>query len=261
MIVIRLKGGHGNQMFQYARGRVLAIKYKTQLSIDLNYFKNKNFTPREYNLDQFNIKAKIIEKSKIPFLLKYLLPVIKKINWNGNIYLDGYFQSEKYFKKYSDIIREDFTLKEIPTKTEDLIKEIKNCNSVCMHIRRGDYVGNKLHQVQDIYYYKKAIMELEKKVKIDNIYIFSDDIIWCKENIKFNYKITFVNKEELNITDVEELCIMTNCKYFIIANSSFSWWGAWLAPNKEKIVICPEKWYSNESIDTSDLIPESWIRI
>lgn len=261
MIIVRLKGGLGNQMFQYALGRVLAIKNNTELLLDLNYFKSKNFTTRAYNLSTFNIKAKILQENKIPFFIKYFLPIFKKINWNKNIYLDGYFQSEKYFKEYTGVIREDFTLKEVSIKSESLIKEIKNCNSVCMHIRRGDYIGNKFHPLQDISYYENGIKELEKNVKIDNIYIFSDDIVWCKENLQFNYNIMFVNKDDLGITDVEELWIMTLCKYFIIANSSFSWWGAWLSERVGKIVVCPQKWFADKNIDTSDLIPEDWIRL
>lgn len=261
MIIVRLKGGLGNQMFQYALGRVLSIKNNTELLLDLNYFKNKNFTPREYNLGVFNIKARILQENKIPFLIKYFLPILKKITWSGNIYLDGYFQSEKYFKEYTDIIRQDFTLKEVSIKSESLIKEIKNSNSVCMHIRRGDYVGNTLHPVQDLAYYQNGIKELEKKTNIDKIYVFSDDIVWCKENLKSDRELFFVNREELNISDSEELSIMTNCKYFIVANSSFSWWGAWLSTREEKIVICPKKWFNNESINTNDLIPKEWIRI
>lgn len=262
MITVRLKGGLGNQMFQYALGRVLATKHNTDLFLDLNYFKNKNFTPREYNLDQFNIKAQIIEKSKIPLLLKFFLPSIKKFNWNGNIYLDGYFQSEKYFKEYTEVIRKDFTLKNSPAQNiQILAEEIKKANSVCIHVRRGDYVGNKFHEVVNNEYYVKGIEYIKNHAPIDKIYIFSDDIEWCKNNISFELPTMFVGPEYAGEKGEGHMFLMSKCKNFIIANSSFSWWAAWLSNNEEKIVICPKQWFPDASRDTKDLIPKEWIRI
>lgn len=262
MIDVRLKGGLGNQMFQYALGRVLSIKHNTNLFLDLNYFKNKNFTPREYNLDQFNIKAQIIEKSRIPLLLKFFLPLIKKINWNGNIYLDGYFQSEKYFKEYTEVIRKDFTLKNSPAQNiQILAEEIKKANSVCIHVRRGDYVGNKFHEVVDNEYYNKGIEYINSRTSIEKIYVFSDDIEWCKNNLKFEFPTMFVDSGYAGEKGEGHMYLMSKCKNFIIANSSFSWWGAWLASYPAKIIVAPKQWFPDASINTDDLIPKEWVRI
>lgn len=291
MIVVRLKGGLGNQMFQYALGRSLAVKNNASLGLDLTFLLDRtprtNFTFRDYNLDIFNIKAEIIPSSKISFLNRthkgkfglyfaYLCRKFLKIkgveknhrfdasvfNIGKNAYLDGYWQSYKYFSEIEDIIRQDFTLKDdLADNIKILTKEIKENNSVCVHIRRGDYIGNSHHEVVGKNYYAKGVEMIKQKTKLDKIYVFSDDIKWCKENIKFEFPTMFVDEEYAGKKGEGHLYLMSNCHNFIIPNSTFSWWAAWLSAYKEKIIICPKQWFGDESINTSDLIPESWIRI
>jgi hypothetical protein len=183
------------------------------------------------------------------------------LNIKGDCFLEGYFQSEKYFNDCADVVRQDVTLKNPSPVFVEKSKEMKIGNTVSVHIRRGDYVGNPHHPTMDLSYYQKGIEEIEKKTPIDMVVVFSDDIAWCQEHIKFDYKTIFINKKELGLVDAEELLLMSHCKHFIIANSSFSWWGAWLASNPDKMVIAPKKWFGDDKKTTGDLIPANWIRI
>ncbi len=287
MIVVRLQGGMGNQMFQYALGRVLAIKNSTELKLDTSFFDIKTTPIRVYDLDVFNITANIATKKDIPvmyrlfnnkFIIK-LISTFKKITKNkgqekcfsfdsnilssgSDMYIDGYWQSPKYFAGFEDVIRKDFTLKNPPAQNiQTLSEEIINNNSLCIHVRRGDYVGNKAHEVVDAEYYKKGIEQVSKMTTIEKIYVFSDDIEWCKNNLKFEFPTMFVDESFAGAKGEGHMFLMSCCKSFIIANSSFSWWAAWLCNNLDKIVVCPKTWFPDSTIDTSDLIPESWIRI
>ncbi|MFH0972649.1 MAG: alpha-1,2-fucosyltransferase, partial [Patescibacteria group bacterium] len=179
-----------------------------------------------------------------------------------DIFLDGYWQTEKYFKDIEDIIRSEFTLKtEYSNLNPELIAKISSCNSVSMHIRRGDYITNQntneFHGICFLDYYKKAINLIAEKFPNPTIFIFSDDLKWCKENIKIKYPIVFVKGNK----NYEDLIMMSKCSHNIIANSSFSWWGAWLNNNPNKIVIAPQKWLNNPNINYSDIIPSTWIKI
>ena len=287
MIIVRLKGGLGNQMFQYALGRVLSFKNNTKLKLDPAFFNLnfKNITKRSYDLDVFSIKAEIVEKSEIPFVFRlpkskiviYLIYLFRKIikssgqeksfnfdknilSIGGNTYLDGYWQSPKYFEGFENIISKDFTLKNPPAQNiRNLAEEIANTNSLCIHVRRGDYVGNKNHEIVDNDYYRKGIEYIKNHAQIDRIYVFSDDIEWCKNNLKFEFPSIFVGYEYAGIRGEGHMFLMSKCKNFIIVNSSFSWWGAWLSNYEKKIVICPKQWFTNASININDLIPKDWI--
>ncbi len=295
MTIIRLSSGLGNQLFQYALGRNLAIKNNTNLKL---YFSSREDTARHYALDVFNIAGQNIVKkdwrdiglpdmekrnffSKLSRLIIRWREQKKTINdrkiilepsfnfcpnilkAKDNCYLSGNWQSEKYFIESEDIIRKDLTLKnELSNLSKQWIGKIESCASVSLHIRRGDYVSNpktnQFHGTCDLAYYQRAISAIAKKINNPEFFIFSDDIEWAKNNLKIDYPIYFVSDK--NIPDYEELIIMSKCKHNIIANSSFSWWGAWLNNNPEKIVIAPQKWF-NAPTDTSDLIPEKWIRL
>lgn len=290
MIITRLQGGMGNQMFQYALGRALSIKNNVPLGLDLTFLLDRtpipNFTFRDYNLDDFNIQATIVSQKDIPFLYrKYSLGIFmryidylrrKLINTPGkekkdycfdstiltlghNTYLEGWWQNPRYFNDISDIIRADFTLKNPSTKIQELIKDIKSKNSICLHMRRGDYLNKNHHIVLDEQYYKDALTIINKKEPIDCIYVFDrDDIDWCKKHLKFNYNIIYI---ENDINMAECVTLMSSCRHFIMANSSLSWWAAWLGNYSEKIVVAPKKWIDNVDINTDDLIPSGWIRI
>jgi len=293
MIIVKLKGGMGNQMFQYALGRALSIKNNTALGFDLSFLLDrtprKHFTLRNYDLDLFNISSEIVPQSKIPTnyrkpkskiglcfkILKTKFYKIKGIeksfNFDSSIlsmgddsYLDGYWQSPKYFEGIEEIIRKDFTLKNpLPFNIQNLIEVVKQENSLCVHVRRGDYVGNSHHEVVNKQYYDKALEKVKSLTNIDKIYVFSDDIKWCEDNIKFEYPTMFVGEEYAGTKAEGHMALMSACHNFIIPNSSFAWWSAWLATYKNKIVIIPKKWFPDGSIlgDDEDIVPESWIKI
>jgi hypothetical protein len=295
MIIVKLKGGLGNQMFQYAIGRALSIKHNTSLGLDLNMLLDRSptidttkFTFYDYNLDVFNIDPKIVSKNEIPLLnrkkfggmigrvIEFIkVRILKNPGLERNFtfdptvaligpdtYLDGFWQSEKYFSEVEDIIRKDFTLKNpLPENVQTLINEIKTINSVSIHVRRGDYVGNPVYDFIGQEYYSEGIKKIESLRKIDKIYVFSNDIKWCKDNLFFPYPTMYVGEEYAGEKDTGHLFLMAACHNLIIANSSFSWWAAWLSSYKDKIVISPKQWFGKGSIDTHDLIPENWIRI
>jgi hypothetical protein len=186
------------------------------------------------------------------------------LNLPDNSYLSGLWQTEKYFKDCEEIIRTEFTFKQpLNKKNSELSETIRRKNSVSIHIRRGDYIYNseeyKIHGLCSIDYYKKAVECIANKAGELTLFIFSDDIEWVKNNLKFDFPIIFVDN---NVDDIhEDLRLMSLCKHNIIANSTFSWWGAWLNNNKEKIVIAPKKWFNEFEADTKDIYPDSWMRI
>lgn len=287
MIIVKLIGGLGNQMFQYALGRHLAIINDAKLKLDVSDF--KNYRLRHYALFFFNISADITSGVELKFIKKfnenkisdflgmnYILvkqknsgkeknlhydeSILKK---RGNLYVDGSWQCEKYFEDIRPVLIEDFTVKSGPDeKIRAMLNKIKGCNSVCVHVRRGDYVKNpetnKVHGTCSLQYYRNSIGEIENKVKAPLFCVFSDDIEWCKENLKIKHPAFFV---DFNAPEKahEDLRLMSNCRHFIIANSSFSWWGAWLSENKNKIVCAPKKWFNE--LDEGDIVPKSWIRV
>ncbi len=293
MIIVRLSGGMGNQMFQYALGRTIAIKNNTSVGLDVQDLLDRTprpgrFTFRDYDLDVFNIHAEVVPQSKVPLRYRsirggrlgvYLNKIRRLVfggkgrekgfTYNPNIlsigsdaYIDGYWQSHKYFESIADTIRKDFSFKNpLPDNVQLLETEIKSKNSVCLHVRRGDYVGNPYHEVVFKDYYDEAIAVLQEKTSIEHLYVFSDDIAWCRDTMTFSHPVTFVGEEYAGDRASGHLALMRACRHFIIPNSSFAWWAAWLGEYEHKVVIAPKKWFPDSSIDTSNRIPEEWIRI
>jgi len=269
MIICKLLGGLGNQMFQYSIGRYLSLKYNTPLKLDVKelLFRGNSTSNRyyEYELKIFeNIEAEIVEynsgtRIKEPYYHFY--PKMMTLNINGDIYLDGYWQSYKYFEDIKDILNKDFIFQnKVPNSI--VLEEIKNTNSVMIHVRRTDYLNNDYHGVIDLDYIEKSVSIIEKSISSPKYFVFSDDINWCKNNIKLNNVIFMENQQDIlpYCKGEFDLQLMIQCKHYIICNSSFSWWSAWLNNNENKIVISPKKWF-NRNINTDDLIPKEWIRI
>ncbi|NCS98924.1 alpha-1,2-fucosyltransferase [Candidatus Parcubacteria bacterium] len=297
MLTTNLKGGLGNQMFQYATGRYISVKSGVELYLDTNWFFKKDIlnsdTKRKFELDKFNIKgqisdpdqarkikypygslSKILSKFEKKFLDKYYLDyhpqLLKEIQEklkkdpNTNIYLNGFFQSEKNFAEIRPLLLQEFQLKPefITQKVKEFEKQIENNNSVSIHIRRGDYAQNpktlKIHGLCPISYYRDAIDLIIKTVENPHFFIFTDDVAWAKENLKISDPHTFVSGNDLS--GPQELWLMSKCQHNIIANSSFSWWGAWLNQNPTKHVIAPEKWTVKNN-EHPNIIAEGWITL
>jgi hypothetical protein len=260
MTIVKLKGGLGNQLFQYAYGRALELSGE-KIIFDTSFFngnKAKIDTARDFKLNNYNIETKAkFENVKTNTLLDKVLVRLGLKN--------EFYQGEKYFKNIENNIRKEFTLKN-PLSSLGLIWQDKinnSANSVLLHIRRGDYVFNKetnsFHGSLDMDYYEKAIAKIVEEVGNNiELFVFSDDMDWAKENIKFNYPTNF---SDPLIKDYEQMHLMSLCKHDIIANSTFSWWGAWLNMNPQKIVIAPKMWLRNKSSAELDILPSGWITI
>jgi hypothetical protein len=290
MIIINLKGGIGNQMFQYACGKALSLRNGEPIKLDITgYERTRNSdTPREYSLSYFNISATDIASDDEIRSLKYSLGIVSKgwrlvkvrilrqfnTGWNprilskkGGLYLDGFWQSERYFLDRADTIRSEFTLKNaLGDEASRVADEIKKCPlSVSLHVRRGDVVRNAAtnpyYGICTPEYYSKALSAMAQKVGSEDfrVFVFSDDIDWVKENIVIPGPTSYVSCPK--IPDYKELALMSMCKHNIIANSSFSWWGAWLNKNQDKIVIAPKEWIQRNKRWHKDTVPKSWIRI
>ena len=270
-------------MYQYAFGRRSAYKNNTELKMDVTGYQNQDgMTPREYSLNCFKIDehfasfydlqtfkirnffSKMMKKQSF-FKEKHFHFDKNMMHISNNSYLDGYWACEKYFIDIEDKIRKDFIFKgHLDKKNLKISESIKNTHSISLHIRRGDYVTvaitNKTHGVCDLSYYKKAIMFLCKQISHPHFFLFSDDIDWVKQNLKLKYPTDYIdfNKDQKSYNDMH---LMSLCKHNIIANSSFSWWGAWLNNNPDKIIITPKRWFKDTIINTQDLIPESWLKL
>ncbi len=294
MVIVKTISGLGNQLFQYAVGRHLSIIHNVPLKLDISFFQSSD-TPyafdqltRSFKLGHYNINATIADKNEIKsyigrylkknFMSKLYLKAAKivprykrryfeEMEWwtydkdlskvTSKVYLNGYWQHYKYFQNLSPNILEELTLKEdyISIYKKDIEE---NKNSVSLHIRRGDYVNDGLFTVQSIDYYKSAIDIIVKKIKSPTFYIFSDDLNWAKDNANFHAETIFVEGQ----ADYIDLDLMRRCRHNIIANSSFSWWGAMLNKNVEKIVIAPSQWVIPEDINKRvELAFPNWIKI
>jgi len=289
MINLKIKGGLGNQLFQYALARSLAIKNNTSLNVDYSSYNQPGTdTPRQYELNLFNTKVVSNNKSSFfYFVLSFLNKVFNKLGFRrttyfnqyyfekgvnfdnkilflkDNSWLTGFFQSEEYFNNISELIRSELTFKDISSLEKlSVYQEIRKTNAVFIHIRRGDYINNpryaNFYYSCPLDYYKQAIALIEKRVNNPKFFIFSDDADWVRENLMIDNAV-FISA--LKLKDYEDLFLMSQCQHAIIANSSFSWWGAWLINSKDKIIVAPEKWFQNDKIDSSDIIPESWIKL
>ena len=289
MITVKIIGGLGNQLFQYAAARRLAHVHKTTLRLDATAF--ASYALHEYVLNYLRINAEIISGKELRKVRGYCaFPLVsfifRKMNLfrcgalvrerslrfdpsilelSDNVYLDGYWQSEKYFSDIRDILLREISLKEKLTGINaELERKIIGSNSVSIHIRRGDYVtdsaANKIHGVISLEYYTQAIKIFTDKFKDLHFFIFSDDPEWVKGNLNISNPHTFIdgNSVEKNYADLH---LMSSCKHNIIANSSFSWWGAWLNKNQNKIVIAPKNWFADSSRRSDDIIPSTWMKI
>lgn len=293
MLIIKLQGGLGNQMFQYTFASILAKKDNMKVLIDNSFFKqaerSQGFTPRVFELALFNNQLKMASESEVNSFnhLSKINKVKKKLGFGypkiyeepsfdfqiaalsikSPVYLKGYFQSYKYLIGYEQFIRQffSFPVDNLDEINKELLLKIKSTNSIAIHIRRGDYVTDQTtaqyHGSCSLDYYLEAIKLLTSENKDFTLIFFSDDSDWVKENfhdLSYLKIIVDHNKAEHSWKD---MLLMSACHYNIIANSSFSWWAAWLNESPEKKVIAPKKWFAETNINTNDLIPSEWIRL
>jgi hypothetical protein len=290
MIVVNLMGGLGNQMFQYAMGRRLALHHHTELFLDFRFLNSENpgHIKREYELGVFKIQARgatekelkkfsssnaIVNRIKrhFPGLFPYKLISEESHAFNANIltapdnaWLNGFWQTEKYFTDIEKQIRSDFDFKSpLHGLNRTLAEKIIQNGSVSIHVRRGDYTSPDalaFHGICSPDYYYQAIETLSKKAAINELFLFSDDTEWVKQNMQFSLPVTYID-HNTGKKSFEDMRLMSLCNHNIIANSSFSWWGAWLNTHENKIVIAPKNWIADKKVDTRDVIPDNWLRL
>lgn len=288
MVIAKVIGGLGNQMFQYAAGRALALANGCQLKLDTSGF-NSYGLHNGYELARFDIKAEIASVEdvarfvgpcpRIAKLVRQITGLGKKsyylersfsfdAGFLGNappVYLDGYWQSCKYFELCASQIREEFTFSgPLVGRNFELAEQMAQVNSVSIHIRRGDYVANsatsKVLGFVGVEYYREAMRRICNEVNAPWFFVFSDDLAWAKSNLGLVENVTFVDHNR-GAFSCDDMRMMSLCRHHIIANSSFSWWAAWLNSDPGKIVIAPRRWFSRVSMDARDLLPGGWIKL
>ena len=290
MILIKLQGGLGNQMFQYAAARSLikdqSAVYLDHSFLELNNTDKEHFTARRFELSIFkNIRALKAAKWKINFFKSRsayfkLLRLLSKspvkfiqqqdnefvnmpaLAQNADVYLDGYFQSEKHFKHIRKQLLDEFQFPQLDEVNEALkIKIINTPNAISIHIRRGDYLKSEkvldVHGVLPSAYYQKALGILQSKYPSASLFVFTEDMEWAKAN--FSGLNTYFVEHNTAADGWKDMALISRCKHHIIANSSFSWWGAWLSQNNGD-VFAPYNWFnpSKVNFNIQDFIPDSW---
>lgn len=268
MIVTCIKGGLGNQLFQYAVARRLAEFHKTELKLEISWYKAQKKKRHDYLLKHFNIQEDFISLSEINELRqvkeKHYHFDSSILNLEDNSYLVGYWQSKKYFLDIESRIRSEFTFKKDLKEDRGVVNSISSSNSVSLHVRRTDYIhrGTKIFGTCSLDYYHRCLEYIEERFKIDHVFVFSDDPVWTRENLQLKYPITYVTPVDVKENVCRDFCLMSLCKYHILANSTFSWWAAWLCQRNNKVVLAPEPWFLNPGPrNEKDLIPTTWIRI
>jgi hypothetical protein len=291
MIVVKLYGGLGNQMFQYAAGRAMAKN--RSVYFDPGFLRSNNacaahFTARRFELGIFpNIRIKFADAffprlvnshhgifRLLRRLFRQLIKVVHDDQFKtipgtkqhpGLIYLDGYFQHHFHLNKIRNLLLQDFAFPALnETSLRWAAKISSSENPVSVHVRRGDYLKpahKSFHGLLPLTYYKEAIQVLDKRLNKPTYFIFSEDHEWCRTAFQFLGDLAIIVQTQ--DADWADMCLMSKCKHHVIANSSFSWWAAWLNPSDDKVVVAPKNWYINEQENnkTQTLIPKTWIRI
>ena len=274
-IKLKITGGLGNQMFQFAAGYSVAKSKKVDLNLDLSWYKRRDIH-NGFELQKiFDIFNRVDFLNK-PFSLKQLFSKIdfryktfeephfhytpEILNLQNHCFLRGYWQSEMYFTNYASDIRKIFEFKKIlDNENSKIASEIIENKSVSLHIRRGDFLkkNNQVHQVDLTKFYNKAINEMSNNFDNPKFFIFSDDPKWVFKNfsIKKNFRIVSNNKSNYSYLD---MYLMSLCKCNILANSTFSWWSAWLNNYSNKIILAPKTWFTDKTIKTDNLFPKNW---
>lgn len=301
MIVVKIFQGPGNQFFQIAFGLAAAARLKTQLKIDLSWF-NDNAHHRQYILDRFMVNAEVATKNEIYDILTCNAPDFISYRWNrlnrlhlrpyyqrpkvvetvdkfdmnfkkiiDKTYVEGYFTSLDFFDDHLGLVKEQLKYRMGPDDANKrMIDQIKSENAVALSFRLGDFLKKPWQNVTSLEYYRRSINYLAERHSDLRFYAFSDDIKWVKENFKINHPILYMDHNSPDY--MEDFRLLTNFRLHIIPNSTFSWWGALLADDNNKMVLCPEYWlntdkstyrgdFGDKTVDFSRALPDAWIKI
>jgi len=287
MVILKLMGGLGNQMFQFAAGLALARRLKTELCLDCSDFEThhkRQFTLDNYCIDGLYRPLRIDTLDATKFTRNRLLWRLglarradryfhfreKQFHFDeffarltGNVILVGHWNSVRYFASAEAEVRAAFRLRpELEAAIDPVLRqEIETCNSVSLHVRRGDYVTEakaaSVHGFIGLDYYRKAVEELCRRVDDPVFYLFTDDKAWVREHFSFLERFRIVDEAETQ-RDIEDLFLLSRCRHHIIANSTFSWWGAYLSDYAGKQVYMPQQWFADPKKDTRDIFVPGW---
>jgi hypothetical protein len=290
-------GGLGNQMFQYAAGLRLAVRHHTTLKLDLTLLLDRtpnDSTFREFDLEIFGISGPVATSEEVRRFRQLAdrrsWTLMEKVSYHlgrdryyresrcsfqpavlnlpGRTYLEGYFQDERYFLDIAPIVRKQFCLApdeaRLSIATRKLAEAIRSSDSICVHVRRGDYVANpvskRAHGCCSLEYFRRALVELRSRAAYGKVFIFSDDVGWCRERFSSSEAIV-VGEEYADPHAHTHFWLMTLCKHFVISNSTFSWWAAWLARGTDSIICSPVPWFEEPQYSAMEICPSSWLRI
>lgn len=307
MIIVRVLGGLGNQLFQYALGRQLTYDTDESLALDTFWYpkERENFSDLTFKLDTFDTSFSVVDDRDVhevvpggrtgtdlarrlcrycPTMLQnvanYYLEIQKNypsplmpsvcdtgvphgyhfepsiLDITDNAYLDGFWQTEKYFTGIESVIRNDLSISEPLTgPSRKLVKHLSETNSVGLHVRRGDYV--EIGEALPPSYFESAVSAIASNVDDPRFFVFSNDIEWAKNNLSIPHSVVYVTNNYSD-TDYEDLQLMSQCDHNIISNSTFSWWGAWLGEQPEQTTIAPSLWLMDQPTRDLDIVPDRW---
>ncbi len=294
MIITEIIGGLGNQMFQYAMGYALAQHHGVEFRYDNRLFRQytlhngfelqrifkitaskatKDDIHRLIGWRSSRIGRRLVNTKRLSFMAGRHYYKERCLSFNNEVfdlsgvcYLSGYWQSAHYFKAFEDEIHEQFRFKPpLDSSNEKVVNKIQEtAKAVSLHVRRGDYVTNPQtnagHGTCSVAYYDRALRYIEQRIENPVYFVFSDDVNWTQKNIKIDGEHYFIS-HNTGCDSYNDMRLMSLCNHHIIANSSFSWWGAWLNPRENKIVVAPDKWFQNSKWDSRDHVPASWVRL
>lgn len=299
--VVRLTGGLGNQMFQYAFGQALRLATGLQVHYDARSLfdggRIEGDTPREYSLGHLNVDVAFASDAELDFLgVKYsnevkvgLHSLVSNLRTPGRSnrviqekgfgyrnevfskgrtakYFSGYWQSAKYLAGIEEAIRSEFQPRTaLSTEAEDLKQRIEALGAACVNVRRGDFVSDektrKFHGYMDADYYTSGLKRLRRTGTFDHVFVFSDEPEWCASNLTLPGNIEVVAHRFAGPHFTHYMHLMSSCSGFVIPNSTFGWWGAWISNVSGNQIVSPRNWFADNTIDTTDVVPESWIRL
>jgi len=281
----------GNQMFQYALGLHAAEKLETTLYLDLSSLLDRSkgdFVYRNYDLNIFSLEGQFmhapglltfLSKLKSSRITKFFRERVEKNkillkeknfryesrfldNSDCNVVMEGWFQSPHYFSDIASKVRQAFTfIHPIIPESAEILRTINSSNAVCLNVRRTDFLKVDNLNTTNKDYFFKAADRMASEVDSPKFFIFSDDVKWCRAELKLPYDHQVVGHEHKGVKFGNYMQLMIACKHFIIPNSSYAWWAVWLNQHKDKKVIAPRNWFNDSTIDTSDLIPDNWMRL
>ena len=291
MIICRFHGGLGNQIFQYAAGRALALRHQTSLIADARLF--RTYRTHDYVIDRYQVEMTdstvadlqglrlppesqnrvtravwaLQNRGRLNYFLEQGLQYHPEFETLGdNVYLRGYFQCERYFRQITPQLRQELTRPEpVDDQNRRILDQIRSVNAVSLHLRRGNYVSdpkaNKVHGTCPLGYYSEAAKHIaERTGRAPTFFVFSDSPEWVQENLKLPFEMRLMTHNSIDDPSMD-LLLMSSCQHHVIANSSFSWWGAWLNPSPKKIVVACRQWFADPTKNDQDLVPESWVRL